>query len=58
MWGSRVDPYLSERPDAFGVLVGVPPKTNGEQHDMIVGKWGEGNKTSLHMVVDIDFHHK
>jgi hypothetical protein len=29
----------------------------GEQHDMIVGEWGEGNKTSLHMVADTNFHH-
>jgi hypothetical protein len=25
---------------------------------MIVGEWGEGNKMYVHMVLDIDLHHK
>jgi hypothetical protein len=53
-----VDPYLVERPDASWVPVGVHPMVEGEQQDMIVGEWEEGNKMSLHMVVDIDVHHK
>jgi hypothetical protein len=59
-----VDLYLIWRPDASGVPVGVPPTTKGEKHDMTVGEWrgggggGWGNKKSLHMVVDIEVHHK
>jgi hypothetical protein len=30
----------------------------GEPHDMNFIGWEEGNKTSLHMVVDIGLHHK
>jgi hypothetical protein len=25
---------------------------------MTIGEWEEGNKTSLHMVVDVDLHYK
>jgi hypothetical protein len=50
--------YLVERSDASWVSVRVHPLVEGEQHDMIVGEQEEGSKTSLHMVVDIDVHHK
>jgi hypothetical protein len=53
-----VDPCFIEVPDAFRVLVGVPPMNEGEQQDMTIGKWGEGNKMDLHRVVDTKVHHK
>jgi hypothetical protein len=53
-----VDPYLIERLDSSGVSVGVPPTMEGEQQDMIVGEWGEGNKTYPHMVEDINLYHR
>ena len=53
-----MEPYLIEIPETLGVSVGVPPTSEGEQEDMIVGEWEEGNKTSLHMVEDIYLHHK
>jgi hypothetical protein len=56
--GLWVDPYLIERPNSSRVPVGVPPMTEGEQQDMIVGEWGEGNETSPHMVEDIDLYHR
>jgi hypothetical protein len=49
--------YLIEESGASRVLVGVPPTTEGEQNDMNVGDWEEGNKASLHMVEDTEFHH-
>jgi hypothetical protein len=58
IWGLGVDPYWIERPDASGVPVGVTPMDEREQQDMTVGEWEEGNKTFLHMIMDIDFHHK
>jgi hypothetical protein len=53
-----VDLYLIERPDVSGVPVGVPPMDEGEQQDMNVGEWGEGNNMNLHMVADTEVHHK
>jgi hypothetical protein len=53
-----VNPYLVERSDASWVSVRVHPLVDGEQQDMIVYEWEEGNKTFLHMVLDIDVHHK
>jgi hypothetical protein len=58
MWGLRVNSYLVKRPDASWVPVGVPPTDERELQDIIVGEWGEGNKTSLHIVGDINFYHK
>jgi hypothetical protein len=58
MWGLGVDPHLIERPNASGVPVGVPQMAEGEQQDMTIGEWGEGNNMSLHMVLDTNFHHK
>ena len=53
-----MDPYLVQRPNSSWVLMGVHPLVEGEQQDMTVGEWEEGNKTSLLMVVDIDVPHK
>jgi hypothetical protein len=53
-----VDSYLSERSDVSVVPVGVPLTMEGEQHDVTVGEWEEGNNMPLHMVEDTDFHHK
>jgi hypothetical protein len=58
IWGFGVDPYLIERLDVSWVPVGVPPTMEGEQWDMTIGEWEEGNKMSLHMVEGIDLHHK
>jgi hypothetical protein len=52
------DLYWIERPDASGVPVGVNPTTEREKQDINVGDWEEGNKTSLHMVANIDLYHK
>jgi hypothetical protein len=57
IWGLGVDPHLIKGPDASWVSVGVPLMVEGEQHGMIVGEVEEGNRMSLHMVEDIDFHH-
>jgi hypothetical protein len=53
-----VNSYFVERPDTSWVLVRVHPLVEGEQCDMTVGEREEGNKMSLHMVMDIDVHHK
>jgi hypothetical protein len=37
---------------------GGPPNGGGEQQDMTIGEWEGGNKTSLHMVIDMDVPHK
>jgi hypothetical protein len=58
MWWLGVDPYWIEIPDASRVPVGVPPMAEREKQEMTVSVWEEINKTSLHMVVDIDLHHK
>ena len=58
IWGLGVDPYLIERSDASRVPVGVPLMAERKQQDMTIGEWEEGNKMSLHMVADIDLHHK
>jgi hypothetical protein len=39
IWGLGVDPYLTERPYASGIRVGVPPTMKGEQQDMTGGEW-------------------
>ena len=58
MWGLRVNLCWFKKPDASWVSVGVPPMAKRDQQDMTVGEWEEGNKMSLHMVVDIEVHHK
>jgi hypothetical protein len=47
-----------ERLDVYGVPVGVPLTTEGEQWDMTIIEWGEGNNMSLLMVEDTYLHHK
>jgi hypothetical protein len=54
----KVNLNLVERLDALWELVKGHPFVEGEKHDMVVGKWGEGNNTTLHMVLDAKVHHK
>jgi hypothetical protein len=58
MQSYKVNSYLVERPDASWVPVRIHPSLEGEQQDMTIGEGEEGNKTSLHIVADIEVHHK
>jgi hypothetical protein len=52
-----VNLYFVERTDTSWVPVRVHPLVEGGEQDITIGEWEDGNKMSLHMVVDIDVHH-